>query len=49
LADLSKIKLNGNEYDLKDAIARERIEQLGSHKPTVIWEVTDVSLGLKAL
>ena len=23
MADLSKIKLNGTEYDLKDAVARE--------------------------
>jgi hypothetical protein len=32
MADLSKIKLNGTEYDLKDAIAREAIENLPEDK-----------------
>jgi len=26
MADLSKIKLNGNEYNLKDSITRELLE-----------------------
>ena len=25
MADLSKIKLNGDEYDLKDAVARDKL------------------------
>jgi len=28
MADLSKIKLNGTEYDLKDAVARSNISAL---------------------
>jgi uncharacterized protein YlzI (FlbEa/FlbD family) len=28
MAELSKIKFNGAEYDLKDAVAREAIENL---------------------
>ena len=39
MADLSKIKLNGTEYDLKDAVARESI-------PTKISDLTDKMFGI---
>lgn len=48
MADLSKIKLNGVEYDLKDTIAREAIEnipQIDGNKINKAWSIIEVDSG----
>ena len=45
MADLSKIKLNGTEYDIKDTVARELIPTL---EPMTNVEAMLTSFGLNA-